>query len=167
MRRSMPLLVACVVGALSTPAVALAEQHCRANTPGVAEIRNVANGIVNADNERDLGRVLDYYTLDAVLLPPNEGPVVGRTAIGPRYQKLFAEFEPVIRGSVEEACAYDGMGFVRGRNGGGLRPAGTTGPLRELDDTYLMLLRKGEDGKWRISHLMWHRGSPAPPQPAP
>jgi hypothetical protein len=50
---------------------------------------------------------------------------------------------------------------VRGHNGGRLVSRGSA-PARELDDVYLMLLRRDPDGAWRISHLMWHRASSPP-----
>ena len=131
-------------------------QACQPDASGVQEVRAVATGIVAADNQRDIERVLAYYTADAVLMPPGEPPVVGRDRIRPRYEALFASFTPEIEARVEEACVEAGMGFVRGHNGGRLVPRGS-GEARALDDTYLMLLRLEARGTWRISHLMWHR----------
>jgi len=58
---------------------------CRPQSAAVREARALATGIVDADNARDLERVLGYYAADAVLLPPGEGPVQGLAAIRPRY----------------------------------------------------------------------------------
>jgi uncharacterized protein (TIGR02246 family) len=133
-------------------------QTCQPDTPAVRDLRAVATGIVAADNRRDIERVLDYYTADAVLMPPGEAPVRGRDNIRPRYEALFASFAPEIEAQIDEACAGDGMGFVRGRNGGRLVPRGSGDP-RMLDDAYLMLLRLEPGGLWKISHLIWHRQS--------
>jgi uncharacterized protein (TIGR02246 family) len=136
---------------------------CGLESADVREIRAVVEGIIDADNTRDLERVLGYYCENAVLMPPGESAVVGREAFRPRYESLFAEFDPEIELRVDEACVADGIGFVRGRNGGRL-VGRTTGDVRELDDAFLMLLRREADGKWRISHLVWHRASrEAPP----
>ena len=51
---------------------------------------------VDADNARDLDRVLGYYAADALLMPPGEGPVGGLAAIRPRYVSLFEAFTPQI-----------------------------------------------------------------------
>jgi uncharacterized protein (TIGR02246 family) len=134
--------------------------ECRAEAPAVRAVRAVAEGIVAADNRRDLERVLAYYTDDAVLMPPGEGPVVGRANILPRYEALFEAFDPEIQIEVHEACVDGGLGFVRGRNGGRLLPR-SAGEVRRLDDGFLMLLRASH-GAWRISHLIWHRQGPAP-----
>jgi ketosteroid isomerase-like protein len=94
----------------------------------------------------------------ATLLPPNDAPVHGLAAIRPRYERLFAEFDPAIEGHVDEVCVEGRQAVVRGRNGGRLVPRGPGAP-RNLSDVWLMVLRRGADGAWRISHLMWH---PAP-----
>jgi uncharacterized protein (TIGR02246 family) len=147
---------AAVAVLVSAPAWSAAASECRAEAAGVREIRSVATGIVAADNQRDLERVLAFYADDAILMPPGEGPVAGRARIRPRYEALFASVTPEIQVHIDEACVDGSMGFVRGRNGGRV-VARDTGEPRTLDDAFLMLLRRGTDGAWRISHLMWHR----------
>ena len=141
----------------SSPAPPGAE--CRAESAAVAEVRAVAAGIVEADNRRDLARVLASYAEDAILMPPGEPPVQGRARIRARYEALFASMTPAIEARIDEACVESGLGFVRGHNGGRLVPRGA-GERRALDDGFLMLLRREAAGEWKISHLMWHRESP-------
>jgi len=129
---------------------------CDPNPVPVAQARAVAVGIVDADNASALERVLEHYAPDAMLLPPNEPPVQGHAAIRPRYEGLFAAYRPEIVARVDEVCVSGALGFVRGHNGGRL-VARNGGADRALDDAYLMMLRRGADGRWRISHLMWHR----------
>ncbi len=145
------------------PALAWADEGapasgCLAGAAGTAEARAVAEGIVAADNDRDMPRVLSYYSTDAVLLPPGEEAVMGRDAIRVRYERLFADFSPRIEGRLDEVCASGGRAFIAGHNGGRLVPRGEGAP-RDLDDDYLMVLRREADGVWRISHLIWRRSS--------
>jgi ketosteroid isomerase-like protein len=118
-------------------------------------VRAVADGIIAADNERAIERVLDFYADDAIWLPPDEPPVQDRSVIRQRYESLFRDFDPAIAGRIEEICVDRGLAFVRGHNGGRLVARGG-GASRELDDVYLMVLRRGVDGDWKISRLMWH-----------
>jgi uncharacterized protein (TIGR02246 family) len=128
---------------------------CRADSSSVKAVRAVADGIIAADNARDLTRVMDSYAGDAWLLPPNAAPVRGHAAIRPRYEALFAGFNPAIEGRIDEVCVSGSIAFVRGHNGG--RMISRTGAApRLLDDAYMMTLRLEADGRWRISHLMWH-----------
>jgi len=150
------IIGAVVVLLLAVPAPS-AKQDCRADSAAVREIRSVADGIIAADNQRAIDRVLGFYSADAILMPPNEGPVQGRPAIKPRYETLFEQFDPAIEGHVDEACVSGSTGFVRGRNTGAMK--GRAGQReRTLNDVYLMLLRREPDGMWRITHLMWHPG---------
>lgn len=133
---------------------------CDAAPAAEVAVRSVANAIVAADNARDLERVLGLYSKDAVLMPPGEAIVAGIAAIRPRYETLFAGFDPAIEGTIDEACVAGGvLAYVRGHNGGRLVGRGTT-PSRDLDDVYLMVLAR-ETGEWRITRLIWHRASPA------
>ena len=134
---------------------------CRANDDAALKVREVVEGLVAADNERDIGHVLEYYATDAVLLPPNEQPVTDRDEIQRRYVGLFESFTPQIEARVDEICVDDTLAVVRGHNGGWMvtREGGLT---RQLDDVYLMVLRLETSGDWKISRLMWHSGSPTP-----
>lgn len=134
-------------------------RHCLPDSAAVRAVRAVATGIIDADNRRDLEKVLAFYAPDAVLMPPNEAPVSGRDKIRPRYETLFAGFTPAIELQIHEACADGSLGFVRGRNGGRMVPRGAGEP-RALDDAFLMLLRRDAGGAWRITHLIWHPQSP-------
>lgn len=139
-------------------AVAQAPAECRADAKDVLAVRAVADGIVDADNQRDIERVMSYYAPDAWLMPPNAAPVRGHAAIRPRYEVLFAGFNPAIQGRIDEACVSGGTAFVRGHNGGRMQSR-SAAPSRTLDDVYMMLLRADATGRWRISHLIWHSAS--------
>lgn len=132
-----------------------------ANTPAracgndSAAVRAVAEGIVAADNGRDIGRVLAYYAVDAVLMPPNEPPVTDRAIIQQRYEDLFQNFAPQIDTRIDEICVVGDLAFVRGHNGGWL-VSRVGGRSNGLDDIYLMILQRTASGEWKISRLMWH-----------
>ena len=140
--------LAIVLGLAATAAPALA---CDADSPGA---RAVAEGIVEADNTRDIGRVLAYYADDAVLMPPNEAPVAEHAEIRKRYESFFEDFAPDIEARIDEVCVEGNLAFVRGHNGGWL-VSRVGGRSRELDDVYLMILRRTAGG-WKIARLMWH-----------
>jgi uncharacterized protein (TIGR02246 family) len=126
------------------------------------EVRAVADEIIAADNVRDLNAVLRLYEVDAVLLPPNEPAVVGRDAIRPRYEALFQSMTPAIVSKIDEVQVAGDWAFVRGNNAGEMRPLiGHSSPPK-LDDVFLMILHRGQDGRWRIARLMWHASSVPP-----
>jgi uncharacterized protein (TIGR02246 family) len=153
---TIPLVLAAIAAAGAVP-----QMECVAEAPSVRGVRAVADGIVAADNRRDLAAVLEFYAPDAILMPPGEPPVTGRERIKPRYEQLFAAYSPSITTEVHEACTESDMGFVRGRNTGTFVPR-SDGAAQDLDDAFLMLLRRDAHGVWRISHLIWHRQSATP-----
>lgn len=144
---SRAAILAIVLPLATTTALA-----CDGDTAGA---RAVAEGIVAADNERDIGRVLAYYARDAVLMPPNESPVSDRDEIRRRYESLFQDFDPDIEARIDEICAEGNIAFVRGHNGGWL-VSRVGGRSRELDDVYLMVVRREAGAGWKIARLMWH-----------
>ena len=151
MQKVLPLIATLVLS--WTVATA---QECSADSTVVKAVRRVADNIIAADNAQEIEKVIALYATDAVLLPPNEPPVSGQAAIRSRYEPLFANFKPQIESRIDEVCVDQKTAFVRGHNGGNLVPI-NGGDFRQLDDTYLMLLRREKDGMWRISHLMWNR----------
>lgn len=134
---------------------------CSSDDAVTAPVRAVVEGLIAADNARDIGHVLGYYADDAVLMPPNEPPVTDRADIHARYDALFGDFDPQIEGRIEEICVEGPLAVVRGRNGGWLvgREGGRS---RQLDDVYVMVLRRDDTAGWRIHSLIWHPTSGPP-----
>jgi uncharacterized protein (TIGR02246 family) len=133
-------------------------QGCDAEPAVTIAVRAVADGIIAADNARDIEKVLGFYAADAILMPPNAEPIHGRVAIRPGYETLFATSDPAAEGRIDEVCASGSVAFVRGHNGGQMKGRGSN-PSRPLNDYYFMTLRLEADSVWRISHLIWHPGS--------
>jgi uncharacterized protein (TIGR02246 family) len=131
-----------------------AAQDCRYSNEDSTEVHAVAEGIIAADNARDLERVLSYYAADAMLHPPNEAPVRGRANIGPRYQQLFDAYEPQIASAIDMVDVCGTLAVVSGRNTGVFQSRHDA-PDRTLSDTYVMVLGK-RNGRWRITRLIWH-----------
>ena len=119
--------------------------------------RQAASAIVAADNAGDLEGVLACYTPDAQLQPPGEDAVRGREAIKARYETLFATYAPKIEMRIDDVNVSGALAFVRGHNGGVLRPKAGGAP-KALDDNFVMLLQCDAD-RWRISNLMWQQAS--------
>jgi len=155
-------LVALVLLAWAWPiaAAAQAPMSCAPDARGAAAVRQVATGIIDADNRRDLERVMTFYAADAVLLPPNSEPVIGADAIRPRYEQLFEDLQPRIEGRIDEVCVSGSVAVVRGVNHGRMEPRTGAAPGRELSDAYLMVLTRRARGEWRITRLMWHPDRP-------
>ena len=118
------------------------------------EITAASRAFSDAYVAGDTAMIRALYTPDALLLPPNRD-VRGREAIG-RY------FAPrPRRTNVAHAMTSDELRI----SGGAAIDVGTWssswridgGPVQEASGRYLVVWRRGEDGRWRIEYDMWHR----------
>jgi uncharacterized protein (TIGR02246 family) len=152
MNRQMPLLFLFV--ALVLPGRAETE-----SSPAEA-VRAVVHEIIAADNARDLDRAMSCYTDDLVNLPPTGGAIRGKAEQRARYASLFAQNQVELETSIEELHADADYAWVRGVNSGKIRPLDGSA-ARIVRDNYLMILRREQNGRWRIHRLMWTPEKPA------
>lgn len=139
---------------LTDPSGSAAQEACGHAASDSVAVHQVAEGIIEADNRRNLQAVMSHYAEGAVLYPPGEAPIRGRAAIRPRYETLFAGYEPEIVSEVSGIRVCGTLAVVTGHNGGWLRARGTR-PDRTLQDVFVMVVEKA-DGAWTITSLMWH-----------
>jgi uncharacterized protein (TIGR02246 family) len=129
-------------------------------TADQAEIQALFDRLMAADNRSDVEAVLECYAKDAVLLPPGGASVQGVENIRPRYEGLFAASRLEVRMDVESIEVKNGLAFSRGFTRGRTVPRDGA-PPREIHDRYLMVLRQGPEGAWKIAALMWGPVAPA------
>lgn len=122
------------------------------------DVRAVVASIIEADNERDIDRVMSLYDDDAVLMPPGEGHVAGRAAIRPRYEYLFDNYLPELETHIVETGVHGNRAFVRGANSGYLIALEDSSKTA-VDDKYVMILKRREGNAWHISLLIWNTGT--------
>jgi uncharacterized protein (TIGR02246 family) len=145
--------------------LALASGALKAEGPGCepseAAVAAVVEGLIAADNARDLDRVLASYSEDVLWLPPAGEPIAGKAAIEARYRQLFSTFELALSVEVAESRAAGSWAYVRGWTRGSLTPTGG-GPAVAVDDKFLAVLAC-RAGRWAVARLMWSpRAAPAP-----
>ncbi len=117
-----------------------------------------AGAIIAADNSGDVDAAVACYTVDAVWIPPGAPVLRGHAAIRERYAAIFAEYRPSLAIDIDEIVVEGCMAAARGRTRGEL--VAHAGDKRvEVDDHFVMLLRKTRDG-WRIAWLMWSKCEP-------
>jgi len=137
-------------------------------------VRQAHDAAVNAG---DLEAYLANIAEDAVLMPPNEPPVVGKEATRAWHQALFGQFSLEETISSEEVVVAGDWGFDRGTytitptpKAVGEAAEGTSIEQpeigRELDyaqtGKYLWILRRQPDGSWKIARGMWSSNHPSP-----
>jgi len=126
-----------------------------------AAITGVLDEYVAAWLAGDAERVMRLLSDDSVLIPHHGlDPVVGAKAIRAWWWPPNAPVTTIHRFELkhDEVGGAGGFAFVRGRQSldwtTGTKPGRANG-------NQLTLLRKGADGKWKITHQMW--GDPPNP----
>ncbi len=145
-----------------------------ADVDALNRVRETHDGAVNAG---DLEAYLAVFAEDAVSMPPNEPPVVGKEAFRVWAQGLFGQFSFEETMSSEEVVVTGDWGFDRGTYTIRPTPKVAREPVegtsieqpeigRELDyaqtGKYLWILKRQPDGSCKIARDMWSSNHPPP-----
>lgn len=118
-----------------------------------AAIAEVRKGLGDATAKRDVAEVVSFFTEDARYMRPEEPDDVGREAIGRHWRERLEELEIRLDYGAEETVVSGSLAYVRGVvNFRGTPRAG--GEDVVLRNRYLWILRRGDDGVWRIARYI-------------
>ena len=94
-----------------------------------------------------------------MLLPPNGATVTGHAEIQARYRQIFSTTKLRLENRTAELHVSGHWAYIRGVTlGEALRVDG--GAPTEINDKYLMILRRQEDASWKIARLVWSKNLP-------
>ncbi len=156
------LIITMVVLGLAT-GVGLAEYPAaQGQMPGKTDpaLTKLAKAWEAAFNVQDVAKVASMYTDDAVVMPPNHEPVRGRANIEAFFKEMegakltLTPFESAMSGSTAyEAGTYQ------------MSISPKTGPPSTDKGKYVVILKRGSDGQWRLSHDIFNSDVPLPAPP--
>ena len=157
MKRMHVLAAVCALAACSGPGDSQQGQ-ISASKEELGQMNRDFAAALNAKNARAAAAL---YSEDAVLIPPGEPLVRGRTAIE-EYWKGAIESGGVRDVSVEtiDALSSGSLGYETGSFV--LTVNGSNGEAIVDRGRYVELLRRGPDGKWYSTHGIWN-AAPATP----
>jgi uncharacterized protein (TIGR02246 family) len=119
-----------------------------------AELSQMNRDFVKALNAKDAVAAANCYTEDAVLLPPNEGPVKGRANIQ-QYWAGAIEAGAFDAEVATTATGSDGdLGYELGRLQ--MKMKMPDGSIAVERGKYTELLRREPNGKWLSTMGMWN-----------
>lgn len=131
------------------------------------EIATIPERFVKRALEGDWDGVAKLYHPDAIQLPPDQPPVVGRAAIRDALSHTFGDAGGVrledFSVSIQEAEASGELVYVRAAYFMKLRVRiGDEELSLEQRGPYVNLLRRDEDGRWCIYRQIYGRDHPPP-----
>lgn len=137
------------------PLSALAAQP-PSNDVAAAAIRQQLNRYEQALNSSDVNRVMTLYTDDAVFMPQNSLPAVGRDAVQASYHHVFGTIRLNVRFAIDEVRPLSrDWAFARTRSNGTVKVLGSDQPASAEANQELFLLHREPDGQWRIARYIF------------
>lgn len=128
----------------------------------VSKINEVTQTFVKAALAKDWATLAALYLDDAVLGPPNEPAVKGRSAIRAWFEKFpsLTAFTP----SNVKVDGRDDLAYVWGAYTMTFVPPGGSGPVKD-SGKYVEVRRRQPDGRWLLAVDIFNSDLPAaPPQ---
>ena len=143
-------LVACV---LFVPMPSTAQDRTELSPEQIRKINDVSESLAKAVVAKDWKAAAALYTDDAVLYPPDEAAVKGRTAIEICLAVLPPLTDLKLRNTKVEG--RDDLAYVQGTYTMTIAGDGSAPPAQE-SGYYLEVRRKQADGRWLIAVHMLH-----------
>ncbi len=136
--------------------------RCAPSSSDMVLARSISPNLVRAVDGRDPSAAAALYDADAVLMPPGEGPIRGQQAIQAYWQRLMTSGIRKVSLVPSELRMAGDIAFEVGEYG--INPAPPDHPSGSESGKYIVLLRRQNDGSWKMTHDMWSRNEPdAPP----
>jgi len=122
--------------------------------PAVDEVRAWFEQYDAAINAGLLDRWAAFVADDAVIMPPDEPPIIGLDAIRPRYAAVFEAYSFQFTGGAEEIAVSGRLAVIRATIEETLTPTGGGAPM-DLRGAWLLVLKKQSNGSWKLWRNMW------------
>jgi uncharacterized protein (TIGR02246 family) len=122
-------------------------------TQGIDEsgIRNTLAAYNAALNGGKTSAVIPLYTDDGVFMPPYSESAVGKAAVKVAYDQVFEELKFNVKFNVSELVQMaPTWAYVR-TSSAGTTDHRSTGQTTSEANQELFILKKGDDGEWRIA----------------
>jgi uncharacterized protein (TIGR02246 family) len=154
-RRSLALAAILALGLLPGLACGLRTAPPEAG-PGRADreaIQHLREEFVRAQNARDVDRLVDLFTEDAVVVPADDATCEGRRQIAEYYRDLLGQGPATLKFEVLETKVRGDWAFER--IDATLTTTDTsTGEPGDEWDRYFWILERQRDGSWKITRLI-------------
>ena len=121
----------------------------------------VSMDLASALRARDLAKVMDLFTDDAVVMPPGQDLIAGRKPIEAAVKELMAKNAVQVAIVSIGSTGSETLGLDAGLYELTVKPS--EGVAKKDRGKYLAVVRQDAEGRWRLTHLSWNSSEgPAP-----
>jgi uncharacterized protein (TIGR02246 family) len=139
------------------------ESSQNVSTADEAAIRNTLAVYNAALNAGKTAQVLPLYAPDGVFMAPYSESAIGQEAVQRAYDRVFAELEFQVKFTIAEVAQLSPTwAFVRTNSAGTTYHRSTHRTTAEANQE-LFILKKGDDGSWRIARYSFSPTNPPRP----
>jgi uncharacterized protein (TIGR02246 family) len=123
-------------------------------------IKNTMSSYEAALNGSSTEAAIALYTEDAVFMVPNNPSAVGKAAVRQAYDAVFKAITLKVKFTIAELVMMAPQwAFVR-TNSAGTQKINATGATSAEANQELFILKKDDDGKWRIARYAFSTTNP-------
>ena len=153
-------LIALVLSALLLPITAQAAKPASEDAVKTAVTQQL-NHYEAALNASDVDGVMTLYADDAVFMPQNSLPAVGRKAVREAYRQVFDAIKLDVRFTIDEIrpLSRDWV-FARTRSNGTVKILNGDQQTSAEGNQEIFLLHRETDGQWRFARYIFSTTNP-------
>jgi uncharacterized protein (TIGR02246 family) len=128
------------------------------------DVRRVILAYEAAVNSANADAVLALYADDAIWMPENIAPLLGKAAIRLRVDSAFAEIALNKRWHVHEVIVAGAWAIVRATGSGTVTVKASGHEIQESHNE-LFVLHRDVNREWKIARFIYNSDRPPPPSP--
>jgi uncharacterized protein (TIGR02246 family) len=123
-------------------------------------IGNVMSSYESALNASNTEAAMPLYAEDGVFMAPNNQSAVGKASVRQAYDAVFKAITLKVKFTIVELVVMSPQwAFVR-TNSTGTQKINATGATSREANQELFILKKGDDGQWRIARYSFSTTNP-------
>jgi uncharacterized protein (TIGR02246 family) len=123
-------------------------------------IGNVMSSYESALNASNTEAAMLLYAEDGVFMAPNNQSAVGKASVRQAYDAVFKAITLKVKFTIAELVVMSPQwAFVR-TNSSGTQKINATGATSREANQELFILKKGDDGQWRIARYSFSTTNP-------
>ncbi|MGJ7524964.1 YybH family protein [Variovorax sp. GB1P17] len=147
------LATTALIAALPATSLAAPSASGKATTTAISQ---QLHRYEQALNTSDVDSVMALYADDAVFMPQNSLPAVGRDAVRAAYRQVFAGIKLDVRFQVDEIRQLSrDWAYARTRSSGTTTPLSGNQPPGAEANQELFMFHRDADGQWRFARYIF------------